>query len=253
MSEIREELIDELKLRLGSGMIDVELDPNHYDLAVKMAIRRYRQRSGRGTIEGFAFIEVQTDVATYTLPKEIQEVRAIYRRNLGATGMAGSAIDPFSLSFTNNIYMIQNPGNISTGGAGVLATYDLAVGFQKLAGRLFGRDINFTWDTATKKLTFHRRFTAPEEMGLHVYVVRDDDTLLNDPYSRPWIQDYSLAQCKLMLGEARSLFSSLAGPQGGVTMNGEALKTEAQAEMERLDTELKNNVDASMPFGFTIG
>ena len=41
-----------------------------------------------------------------------------------------------------------------------------------------------------------------------------------------------------MLGEARSKFATIAGPQGGSTLNGDALKAEAQADMEKLDAEV---------------
>jgi hypothetical protein len=248
-----EELLEEVKVRLGDGMVDVELEPKNYMLALKMAIRRYRQRSANAVEEAFVFQTVSADIATYTLPKEIQEVRAVYRRNIGATGGTGSAIDPFALSFTNNIYMIQNPGGIQSGGVGTLATYDFAMQFQELAGRMFGRDVQFTFSQATKKITYHRKFVGTEEFGLHVYMTQPDDVLLADVYARPWIQDYTTAQAKLMLGEARQKFSQLAGPQGGISLNGDAMKQEAQAEMERLDKELADGLDSGIGWPLTIG
>jgi len=35
----------EIELRLGGGMVDVELDPEHYELAIKKSLQRYRQRA----------------------------------------------------------------------------------------------------------------------------------------------------------------------------------------------------------------
>ena len=35
----------EIELRLGGGMIDVELDPEHYELAADKALQKYRQRA----------------------------------------------------------------------------------------------------------------------------------------------------------------------------------------------------------------
>ena len=32
---LRDELIKEIELRLGGQMVDVELDPEHYDMAIK--------------------------------------------------------------------------------------------------------------------------------------------------------------------------------------------------------------------------
>jgi hypothetical protein len=56
-----------------------------------------------------------------------------------------------------------------------------------------------------------------------------------------------------MLGEARSKFATIAGPQGGSTLNGDALKAEAQAEMEKLEAEVSTAVAGGTGYGFLIG
>jgi hypothetical protein len=56
-----------------------------------------------------------------------------------------------------------------------------------------------------------------------------------------------------MLGEARSQFATIAGPQGGSTLNGDTLKAEAQTEMEKLEVEVSMAVAGGVGYGFTIG
>ena len=56
-----------------------------------------------------------------------------------------------------------------------------------------------------------------------------------------------------MLGEARSKFSTIAGPGGGTTLNGDSLKAEAQAEMEKLEVDLAMAVAGGTGYGFLIG
>ena len=56
-----------------------------------------------------------------------------------------------------------------------------------------------------------------------------------------------------MLGEARSKFATIAGPQGGSTLNGDTLKAEAQTEMEKLEVEVSMAVAGGTGYGFTIG
>ena len=88
---------------------------------------------------------------------------------------------------------------------------------------------------------------------VHVWNQKPEATLLNDPYTGVWIRDYATARSKMMLGEARSKFTSgLPGPGGSVTLNGEQLKAEAQQEMDRLEIELQNYTDGSSPLGFVI-
>jgi hypothetical protein len=248
----REKIIAEIKLILGGGLVDVELDPEHFNVAVSTALDRYRQRSGNALEESFLFLMVQPEVSVYTLPSEVQEVRDIYRRTMGGTAGGGIAVDPFSLAFTNNLYLIQNPAG-SGSGSGTMALYDMAAQYQTLVGRLFGRDVMFTWNRSSHKLMLHRKFTGREEICLHVYNTRPETALWNDPGARPWLRDYATAKCKMMLGEAYSKFGSLAGPQGGVSLKGDALKAEAQAELERLESEAFNLFDADQGYGFIIG
>jgi hypothetical protein len=241
-----------MTLRLGGGMVDIELDPEQFEFAIDAALDRYRQRSGNALEESFVFLDIQPEVSVYTMPREVQIVRSVYRRGIGGTG-GGAQVDPFSLAFTNNLYMIQNPGGLGGGGSGTLATYDFAMQFQELAARMFGRDVMFTFDSSTKKLALQRKFHVTEQIALHVYNMRPEEVMLTDPYAKPWLRDYSIAQAKLMLGEARSKFQNLGGPQGGVSLNGDAMKQEAQAELERLEQEIINIIDGSEGFPFLIG
>jgi hypothetical protein len=43
------------------------------------------------------------------------------------------------------------------------------------------------------------------------------------------------------------------GPQGGTSLNGDALKSEAQSEMEKLEEDLKTYVDGSTPLTWVTG
>ena len=72
-SKVRNDLIKEVRLLLGDGMVDIELDPDHYDLAVEVAISKIQQRSENAVEEDFYSIELKKDVDEYTLPKEIMD------------------------------------------------------------------------------------------------------------------------------------------------------------------------------------
>jgi hypothetical protein len=88
---------------------------------------------------------------------------------------------------------------------------------------------------------------------LHTYNYKPDVMLMNDILSFQWIQEYAYNFAKLILGEARSKYSQIAGPQGGTTLNGDALKTEAAAEMERLENDLITYKDGGTPLTWIIG
>lgn len=245
-------MIKEITMRLGGGIIDLELETDHYEYAITAAVDRYRQRSGNSMEESFVFMDVLPNQNSYQLPAEVQIVRTVYRRSMAGSA-GGAAIDPFSAAFTNHLYLLQSP-SAGGGGAGTLATYDAAVQYQELIGRMFGRDVLFLWEPVSKKITFQRRFGAQEQVLLHVYNAKPESVLLQDVYAKVWIRDWATAVCKQIMGEARSMFAGgLGGPQGGVTLNGDQLKQEAETEMTRLEEEIKNFIDGEDGMPFLIG
>jgi hypothetical protein len=136
---------------------------------------------------------------------------------------------------------------------GGLATYELFAGQQELVGRMFGSFIEFTWNSVTKRLTLLQRPRAGEEVLIYSYNCRPDSQLLQDYLAKGWIKDYTLAACKYMLGEAREKFATIAGPQGGTSLNGTSLKAEAQAELEKLENEAFTAVSGGTGYTFLIG
>jgi hypothetical protein len=140
------------------------------------------------------------------------------------------------------------------GAAGGLATYYAFASYQELVGKMFGSFIQFHYDNATQTLTITQRPRIDtERVLLHTNNYRPDIILLNDIYVKPWVRDYTLAVCKVMLGEARSKFGNIAGPQGGTTLNGETLKQEGMAMMEKLDQEILLNMEGGNATSFIIG
>ena len=243
----RTKLIKQLQLLLGDQMVEVELDSEHYELSVDISIERIRQRTTAGVEESHIFMTLQPDVDTYTLPKEVAEVERLFRRGVGRSSTAGSNFDPFDASFSN-IYLLQS------GRVGGLATWDAFAQFQETVGRLFGSEINFIWEPSRHELKIIRRPKSEEDVLIKVWMRRPEDVILTDDYSGPWVREYSLAYCKKMLGEARSKFQSgLPGPGGSVMLNGEALKSDAMADLERLEIELQNFVTSRDGFPFRIG
>jgi hypothetical protein len=338
----RKEIIDYIRFRLGDGMIDVELDPEHYNTAINQSFNRYRQRAQNSEEESYVFLDLLPETQEYILPSDITTVRQVFRRGIGSvTGTTASQFEPFASGYLNTYMLVA-------GRVGGLVNYELFAQYQELTMRMFGGYMNFTFNPVTKKITLVRKvpntgstfkrinsltasgtavgsvitftidpwpgievgatliirdcpiagynntyqvasvdsdravFTViaiselaadsvtgfdlsrtkvnspelddpAESVMLWVYNKKPDSMLLNDDRIFPWIQDYALALCKEMLGQAREKFATIAGPQGGTQLNGGALKMEAKAEMEALEEELKRFVDGSQPYTWVIG
>ena len=245
----KQEVFDYAYNMLGGGMVDVELDPDHYETALTKALTRFRQRSDNSVEESYMFMPTIIDQNEYTLPNEVMEVRRLFRRSIGSRtggGDGGTLFEPFNLAYTNT-YLLASTN------MGGLATYDMFSQYQELVGGMFGSFIEFKWNSTTKKLTLLQRPRAEEDLLLFCYNYRPDEQLLDDYLAKQWLKDYTVATCKYMLGEARSKFATIAGPQGGGQLNGDTLKSEAQQEMEKLEQEVSTAVPGGMGYGFSIG
>ena len=346
LNQLRNDIVDYIRLRLGDQIVDIELDKEHYDLAIKQALIKYRQKAQNAVEESYAFLDLIPNVQEYILPNYIMEVRQIFRRGIGASpGSTASQFEPFSSGYLNTYMLVA-------GRVGGLLSYELFAQYQELAMTMFGGYINYTWNRVTKKLTLVRKIpydngtavplnsltasglaagsiitmvlqspqtsvypdssiyiqncpvrgygaeyrvvtidptstiitvVANQTLGsvavtgsdlqkttawipdydsgtnnmesvlLWIFNQKPDSMLLSDPMVYPWLQDYALAFAKSILGQARGKFSTLAGPQGGTTLNGAALMAESAAEMAQLEDDLKNYVDGSQPLTWVIG
>ena len=338
----RAEITDYIRMRLGDGIVDVELEKEHYEMAIKQSLIKYRQRSANAVEESYVFLDLLPETQEYILPQEIMTVRQVFRRGIGSvTGTTASQFEPFASGFLNTYMLVA-------GRVGGLVNYELFASYQKLAMTMFGGYMNFTYNPVTKKIILVRKVpdaghtyartqsitasgTAPgstitvtctqpynvhvddtivisncpfagfngmypvetvsedaktitftayntleqtsitgfdltktrvysntvdafsESVLLWVYNSKPDQMLFNDPYAFPWLQEYAYSFAKRILGEARSKFSTIAGPQGGASLNGDALKTEAEAEMAALEQQLKDNVEGNLPLYWVTG
>jgi hypothetical protein len=245
---LKQNLNDYVRLQLGGDIVDIELDPAHYESAYQKTIGTYRQRAQNAYEESYSFMELVRDVNIYQLPQEVVTVRQIFRRTFGdSTGPFASNFDPFAQA-SLNVYLMNF--NVSGG----LATYDFYSQYVELAGRMFGAYMNYTFNPVTKKLQLVRdpRGTG-ENVLLWTYNLKPEINLLSDFQISQWIKDYMVANCKMIIGEAREKFGTIAGPQGGGTLNGAAMKTEAKEAMTALEDQLKNYMDGSQPLTWVIG
>jgi hypothetical protein len=247
--QARQKVYDYCRTMLGDGMIDVELDPTHYETALGRALAVFRQRSDNAVEESYVFLNLLVDQNEYILPQEIQQVRQIYRRSIGSRtggGSGGTVFEPFNLAYSNT-YLLSSTN------MGGLATYELFAGYQELVGKMFGSFINFSWNPTSRKLVIQQRPRTEESVMIQVYNTKPDVTIIDDVYSGQWIKDYALANCKMMLGQAREKFAQIAGPGGGSSLNGATLKSEATAEMEKLTDDLMKLVPGGSGYSFIIG
>lgn len=248
LDELKQSLFQNIRYRLGDGIIDLELDPQHFEAAYNYAIKLYRQRAQNSTVESYTLMTVIQNVDTYTLPQEFINVRSVFRRTVGLeTGPSSTSFDPFSSAILNTYLLNYN----YTGG---MATYDFYAGYVELAARMFGGYVVYTFNPVTKVLRVVRDFKGTgERILIWADIQRPEIELLQDPGAGVWIGDFILATCKVIIGEAREKFGTIAGPGGGTSLNGTAMKAEGVAHQKELIDDLKRYVDYSQPLTWVQG
>lgn len=243
----REEIVRELTLRLGGGMVDVELDREHYDTAINLAMGKYRQLSAGATEESTLFITTSPGVTQYTLPQEVMEVQRLFRRGTGTSTTGGISFDPINAAYTN-MYMMNSAGS------GGLALIDALAIYKEGAERIFASQYNFRWNRTSKVLTILRNIDHEEDVAVGIHNLIPEAILLGDIYTSQWISAYALAQCKLMMGRAYIKYSSgLPGAGGAITLAGNELLAEGKEEIEKLELAVHNMEEGNSPLGFVIG
>jgi hypothetical protein len=246
--QLKEALFKNISLRLGGGIIDLELDPDHYNAAWNFAVATYRQRAQNAYEESYMLLEIQQNQNSYILPQEVTKVRQAFRRTVGLeTGPSATSFDPFSSAILNTYLLNYNY-------AGGLATYDFYAGYVELAARMFGGYVIYTFNSVTKEIQFVRDFKGSgERILLWTDNLKPEIVLIQDPQIGVWLSNWTLAQLKVTIGEAREKYGTIAGPQGGTSLNGAAMKAEGAASMLALIEELKHFVDGSEPYAWVQG
>ena len=62
LPELKQNLIEYCKLTMGDQIIDLELDPAHYEAAYQRTIGTYRQRANNAYEEAYIFMELIQDM-----------------------------------------------------------------------------------------------------------------------------------------------------------------------------------------------
>ena len=148
---MRASIIDYVRMRLGDGIVDVELENEHYVMSINQALIKYRQRAQNSVEESYATLQLLPETQEYILPREIQQVRAVYRRGIGSvTGTTASQFEPFASGYLNTYMLVA-------GRVGGLVNYEMFASYQKLAMTMFGGFMNYTFNPVTKKLILVRK------------------------------------------------------------------------------------------------
>jgi hypothetical protein len=221
-----------IRTKLGEPKMKVELADSQIETNLFDAMQLFREYStGRGNLRDFLVLDLIVGQQDYQLPDYVMQVG--YDKTSSTVSawvlaqLSGyAASDVLSLKSFDMVsfYMLQQ-----------WIHYLKYITISKF--RLF-------FNSNTKVLHI---VPAPDDsllkLFIEIYKQSDADELLNERF----VRDYTLALCKITLGEIRSKFQSLPGFNNAVSLNGEALKTEGNEEKNTLENDLVREFKYSSP------
>lgn len=228
-----------LSVRLGGNLIDVELEPSDYKVAFDLAKLTYKTKASNNTNQQFLTLTTQAGVLTYPVPADTQIITKIIKAR-DAFGLTGD--EPFDILIANQLIAGGSGGSTS------MVSFELASQVSDMWRRYTAQDATFTHNRYTNTITLHKRPTGADVWLLEAYMDVSDDQYRD----MLWIQNYALAECKIILGRAYSKFSALSSPTGETSLDGLSLVAEGQEDKLTLLEEIKNFVDGTEQQGISI-
>ncbi len=232
-------LIKILNYQLGWPQQCVEISEEMFNIAIQDALDNYRQYCSGAYTRGFVLFKLIPGQQKYYLNSAIDktdhivDIHKIHR--MGPLGIyGGGPLDVWAQAFA------QQYNNLAEGGADLLSVQLLDM-YSKELQRMFAGDLMFQWHEASRELLITRAVRGSETVVIECMMERPEQELLNDRFSKQYLQGYALAQVKYTLGLIRSKFTSgTPGAAGPINLNGEMLIAEARQDMTELQESLLN-------------
>ena len=250
-----------IKRKLGAPVLEINVDDDQFDDRMDEALKYFREyhydgsiktylkhqitqqeidsfktnethnaaTSGTHAISGQTFGEGQNYI---TLPEHVLSVLQIFPFNSGQTSSMFDIQyqlrlnDLYDLTSTSVLYYSQVQSHLSL--LNDILVGQIPIRYNMHSNRLY-------MDYSASKLS------AGEYIIIECYR-KLDPTDMTDIYNDMWLKKYATALVKYQWGENLSKFQGIALP-GGVTLDGSAMKQEAQEEITKLEEESRLNFE----------
>ena len=240
--------------RLGKGAITVNVTPEQCDDRVEDALKKFYQRH-TNAVEELYYILVPTEAELaqgyIAMPPDISAVVSVQRPVTSGT--------PFNIEYQwqlSELYAMSSMYRY-----GDMTYYYMSKMHLSLLGREFSPIPSYSYNPVTRKLIVQGLQSVTQQVGgviAHCHRRIDGEnptgdsnvTVYENLWDEQWLKEYATALIKKQWAQNLLKYNGVA-LVGGVTLNGEALNAEAQAEIEKLEQELMSEWE--YPADFFLG
>lgn len=233
----RANLIRVLKVQLGWPSVCVELTEEAFNVAIGNALDEFRRRADNAYKRNYVMFAIKKDQSIYYLndPRlgtdKIVNIIKIHRVNSLGAGSFGGDNGVYSQMFFNQFFS----GNMVD-----ILSMHLIASLSEDFERIFAGNLMFNWNENTRQLELYRKLYRDEKIVMECVMERTEQDLLTDRWAKQWLQSWAHAELKEMLGMIRSKYPSLPGANGGLSLNGDMLISEARQDFEECLRQIRD-------------
>lgn len=217
---VRSQLHDYILLKLGAPALEIELDEQQLDLAIDEALDVWEDYAPKDYYQYYTFQTIPGK-SVYDMPPEVGHIRGVHYKEMAQFAFQASDLDgaiPVEYFYPGGAYSSIQGGLIDPiqpiwGRMGEWALYkQYEQMYSRLSSNLGGWEFIGGHDT----IKLYPIPCKPQHVIVH-YIQKCKDWDNNFQA----IREGGLASAMMMVGEIRSKFQTIPGPQGGTILNGQ--------------------------------
>jgi hypothetical protein len=241
----REKFKEYILRRLGSPVIDINVDDEQIDDRIDDALLKYRDYHFDGMQHVYYPHQLtQTDITNQyvTLPEDFVGVTRIFDIN-----DSFGAMNLFNIRYQLHLNELFNISSVS------VTPYVVAMRHIEFLEEVFVGKKPIRYNRNTDRLYIDMAWNEDTQVGQYIMIdgYREVNPEENpDVWDEPWLRQYATQLVKRQWGEHLKLYEGMNLP-GGITFNGQKIWDEAQEEIQKLEDTVIN--DYSLPVTDMIG
>jgi hypothetical protein len=241
----RQQFKEYILRRLGSPVIDINVDDEQIEDRIDDALLKYRDYHFDGMEHVYYPHQLtQTDISNryISLPNDFVGVTRVFDIN-----DSYGAMNMFNIRYQLHLNELFNVSSVS------IAPYVVAMRHIEFLEEVFVGKKPIRFNRNMNKLQIDMSWDDDTQVGQFVMIegyreVNPEE--YPDVWEEPWLKQYATQLVKRQWGEHLKLYEGMNLP-GGITFNGQKIWDEAQEEIQRLEDTVIN--DYSLPVTDMIG
>jgi len=225
--------------QLGHPVVRVELTPFQLRTCIDEGISKLNYHAPLW-MKQIAVFDASAGINMYELPKYMMDnlEYVVYKKTLlSIQSQAGTLEFDFFIKYFQDNFLFQNFG---------VADFYLLQQNLEMTRKILGQEGSFNVVDGKYLLLMPAPVTTPQQVIVEYRAISTESI---HPAYRNWIQRYTLASAKGILGQIRGKYKTLPSPAGGAQLNGDELMRQSEQEKKVLLEELIGEIE--MPPVFT--